>query len=104
MGLRYKIDVMKALKDKGITTYMMRKDKILSESTIQKLRQGIGISWENLETICSLLECQPSEIIEYIPEDTEITEQRHPPPPLPLVRRRKIFFRSEIDEGRHSFR
>ena len=67
--LRFKIDIIKALKEKGISTYIMRKDKILSESTIQKLREGKGITWENIDTICKLLECQPGDIIEYIPDD-----------------------------------
>ena len=69
MALGYKIDIIKAFKEKGISTYIMRKEKILSESTIQKLREGKGIAWENIETICRLLECQPGDIIEYIPDE-----------------------------------
>lgn len=68
MGLRYKIDVIKALKEKGVSTYTMRKDKILSESTIQKLREGKGIAWDNIEMLCKLLECQPGDIMEYVPD------------------------------------
>ena len=66
MALRYKIDVLAALKEKGITTYQIRKEKLLSESTVQKLRAGIGVSWENIETLCRLLDCQPSDFIEYV--------------------------------------
>lgn len=69
MALQYKIDIIKALKEKGISTYTMRKEKILSESTIQKLREGKGIAWENLEIICKLLECQPGDIIEYVSDE-----------------------------------
>lgn len=71
MPLRYKVDVIKALKEKGVTTYLLRKNQILSESTIQKLRKGIGVSWDNIETLCRLLQCQPSEIIEYVPDETD---------------------------------
>lgn len=66
MALRYKMDVLAALKEKGITTYQIRKEKLLSESTVQKLRAGIGVSWENIETLCRLLDCQPSDFIEYV--------------------------------------
>lgn len=66
MGLRFKVDVLAALKEKGITTYQIRKEKLLSESTVQKLRAGIGVSWENLETLCRLLDCQPYDLIEYV--------------------------------------
>lgn len=63
MPLAYKIDVLQALKDKGYTTYKLRKDKILSESTIQKLRNNMGVAWENLEILCDLLNCQPGDLI-----------------------------------------
>lgn len=66
MALRYKMDVLAALKEKGITTYQIRKEKLLSESTVQKLRAGLGVSWENIETICCLLDCQPADLMEYI--------------------------------------
>ena len=65
MGLQFKVDILAALKEKGITTYQIRKEKLLSESTVQKLRAGIGVSWENLETLCRLLDCQPYDLIEY---------------------------------------
>lgn len=64
MSLKYKIDVLAALQAKGYTTYRMRKEKLLSESTIQKLRDREGVSWSNLETICQLLECQPGDILQ----------------------------------------
>lgn len=66
MGLQFKVDVLASLKEKGITTYQIRKEKLLSESTVQKLRAGIGVSWENLETLCRLLDCQPYDLIEYV--------------------------------------
>ena len=69
MPLCYKVDIIKALKAHDITTYTLRKDNILSESTIQKLRKGQGISWANIETLCKLLECQPGDLIEYVPDE-----------------------------------
>jgi putative transcriptional regulator len=66
MPLRYKIDVLEALKEKGFTTYILRKESKLSQSTIQKLREGKGIAWENLENLCALLDCQPGDSIEYV--------------------------------------
>ena len=67
--LKYKIDVITALKDKGYTTYTLRKSKLLSESTIQKLREGLGVSWENLDTLCVLLECDIADLLEYVKEE-----------------------------------
>lgn len=71
MGLQYKIDLLDELKSKGYTAYRLRKEKLLSESTIQKLRTGSGISWENIETLCELLNCQPGDILEYKKEKPE---------------------------------
>ena len=66
MGLQFKVEVLAALQEKGITTYQIRQEKLLSESTVQKLRAGIGVSWENLETLCRLLDCQPYDLIEFV--------------------------------------
>lgn len=69
MPLIYKIDVLPALKKAGYNTNRIRKEKLLSESTLQKFREGKPVSWENIETLCTLLECQPGDILEHIPED-----------------------------------
>lgn len=69
MGLQYKIDVLDALKSKGFTTYTLRKENILSQSTIQKLRERKGLAWENIENLCRLLDCQPGELFEYVKDE-----------------------------------
>lgn len=65
MPMKYKFNVLSELKNKGYTTYRIRQSKLLSESTVQKLRNEEPVSWENIETICRLLECQPGDILEY---------------------------------------
>ena len=69
MALKYKINVLDALKEKGYSSYTLRKEKLLSESTIQKLREGEGVSWDNLDTLCRLLECDISDLLEYQKEE-----------------------------------
>ena len=63
--MRYKIDVIKALSDAGYNTNTIRKQNLLAQSTLQKLRENKPISWANIETLCELLQCQPGDIIEY---------------------------------------
>ena len=65
MPVKYKIDVLSALKEKGYNTNRLRKEKILGESTIQQLREGKLVSWANIDRICTLLECQPGDILEH---------------------------------------
>lgn len=68
MRLQFKLDVLAALNALGYTTYRLRKEKLLGESTIQKLRDGSGVSWEVLGTLCALLKCQPGDLLEYVEE------------------------------------
>ena len=69
MPIRYKIDVLAALKEKGFSTYKIRKDKLLAESTVQALRMSAMVSLENIARICEWLECQPGDILEYVPDE-----------------------------------
>ena len=66
--MKYKIDVLAALKDAGYNTNIIRKEKIMGEAMLQKLRSGQMVSWNVLETICSLLDCQPGDLIEFVKE------------------------------------
>lgn len=68
--IRYCTDVLAALKEAGYSSYRLRKEKIINESSIQQLRNGELVSWKIFNTICSLLECQPGELIEWVPDDT----------------------------------
>lgn len=64
MKLCYKIDILSALRSAGYSCYRLRRNKILGEAVIQKLRNGEGVGWSTLETLCNLLSCQPADIIE----------------------------------------
>ena len=68
MAIRYKIKVIDALKDAGYSTYRIRKENRLHEMTLQALRNNKLVSWDVLDKICSLLDCQPGDIIERVPE------------------------------------
>lgn len=74
MPLKYKIDVLQALKNKGYNTNTLRKNKLLAEGALQRLRHSEPVSWSSLAQICKLLECQPGDILAYIPDATEKEE------------------------------
>lgn len=67
----YKIDILKELSNRGYTSTRLRKEKIISEGTMQHIRNGKGITTDTLNTICIILRCQPSDIIEITPTDEE---------------------------------
>lgn len=66
--LKFKIDVLLELKQKGFSTYRLRKDKLLSEDTKRYIKLGVLRGAESLNTICKLLDCQPGDILEYVPD------------------------------------
>ena len=69
--LKYKIDIMEALKKIGYTSYKIRKDKLIGEAQLQKVRTGEIASKDTLNTICKLLDLQPGDILEYVPDESE---------------------------------
>ena len=71
MPIKYKVDVIAALKEAGYNTTRIRKEKIMGEAMLQKIRSGQMVSWATLETICDLLGCQPGDLLEYIKEAPE---------------------------------
>ncbi len=68
--IRLSCDLLDALKDAGYSSYRMRKEKILGEAAMTKIRSGGLPSWHELDTICSLLGCQPGQLVEYVPDAT----------------------------------
>ena len=65
MPMKYKVDVIAALKEAGYNTSRIRKERIMGEAMLQKIRSGQMVSWSTLETICALLQCQPGDLIAY---------------------------------------
>lgn len=69
--IRYKIDIVKELSEKGYNSAKLRKDKIMSQATLQNIRHGVNFNIQTLNDICIMLRCQPSDIIEVVATDEE---------------------------------
>lgn len=69
MPIKYKIDIIEALKEQGFTSYRIRKEKIIGERQMQQIRNGEVVSIACLTKLCELLNCQPGDILEYVPEE-----------------------------------
>lgn len=54
------------MKEKGLTTYRIRKEKIISEGTLQSLREGKSVTTDAIANLCEALECQPGDIMEFV--------------------------------------
>lgn len=72
MSIQYKINTLQSLKNAGYNTNRLRKEKILGEATIQKLRNNELASWRTIDNLCRLLNCQPGDIMEYVPDEPDV--------------------------------
>ena len=67
--IKYKLDVQEELKKKGYTSYIIRKNKYLSEGTLAKIKRGESINMKSLNAICCMLRKNVDDVI-----DIEITD------------------------------
>lgn len=68
MPIKYKIDVLVALKEAGYSSYKLRQMKLFGERVITRLRHKESVSYDVLAKICELLHCQPGDLLEYVEE------------------------------------
>ena len=54
------------MKEKNLTTYKIRKEKIINESTLQHFRENKPVSTNSIAALCKALNCQPGDIMEYV--------------------------------------
>lgn len=56
------------MKGKGITTYKLIKEYSFSRGTLDSLKQNRNISTATLNDLCTILECEVSDVIKFIPD------------------------------------
>ncbi len=66
------------LKQNGKTFYSLRKDKIVGTATIKKLQDNNGgyIDTRTINNLCQYLNCQPGDIIEYVPDNNHSLSEK----------------------------
>ena len=67
--IKYKSDIIQDLNNHGYSTYKIRKEKIFTESQLQNIREHKLLTQDALNRLCSLLNCQPGDILEHIPDE-----------------------------------
>lgn len=59
--------LMSLLKERGYTTYKIRKEKLIGQGTLTALKNGTGgLDSKTIARLCKILECQPGDIMEYV--------------------------------------
>lgn len=69
--LIYKINVLKELKEAGYNTTRIRREKIISEASLQHIRDNEMIAMKTLDTLCRILDMQPGNIIKFVEDPPE---------------------------------
>ena len=64
-------DILKKLSNAGYNTNRLRTERLLSESTIQGIREGKPLTAKTIDTVCLLLNCQPNNIMQVVREAPE---------------------------------
>jgi len=71
MSIRYD-KLFALLKEKGYSTYRIRKEKLIGQATYTAIKNGTGgLDAKTMDRLCAVLQCQPGDIMEYVEEDAQ---------------------------------
>ena len=57
------------MKEKGINTTRIRRENIIGQGTLTAIKKGTGgLDAKTVAKLCTLLNCQPGDIMEYVPD------------------------------------
>lgn len=59
------------MKEKGLTTYRIRMENIISQSALTALKNGKSVTTDTIAKLCKVLNCQPGDILEYEEEQND---------------------------------
>ena len=71
MSIRYD-KLFALLKEKGYSTYRIRKEKLIGQATFTAIKNGTGgLDAKTMNRLCAVLNCQPGDIMEYVEGDAQ---------------------------------
>ena len=63
--------LIKRMQEAGITSYTIKRDKIIGQATYRKSWRAAILTLEQSQKLCKVLHCQPGDLMEYTEEDNE---------------------------------
>lgn len=69
MAIRYRGDIVGALKAAGYNTVRIRKENIFGQKTMSDFRHNAVVPYQSINRLCEILGCQPGDILEYVPDE-----------------------------------
>ena len=71
MGIIVNLDVMMAKRKKGLSELAAEVDITLANLSILKNNKAKAVRFSTLEAICKALDCQPGDILEWVPDEED---------------------------------
>ena len=71
MGIVINLDVMMAKRKMGLTELSKEVDITMANLSILKNNKAKAIRFTTLDAVCKALNCQPGDILEYVPDNTQ---------------------------------
>ena len=68
MAIVVNLDVMMARRKKGLKELAAEVDITMANLSILKNNKARAVRFSTLEAICAALDCQPGDILEYVPD------------------------------------
>ena len=62
-------ELFKKMQSAGLTSYRIRKEKIISERSLQALRENRAVNTDTICALCRVLNCQPGDLMKYVPDN-----------------------------------
>lgn len=77
MAIRINLDVMMARRKIGLTELSQEVDVTMANLSILKNNKAKAVRFSTLNAICKALDCQPGDILEYVPDGdgAEVSEE-----------------------------
>lgn len=69
MGIVVNLDLMMAKRKMSLGELAQRVDITMANLSILKNNKARAVRFSTLEAICKALDCQPGDILEYVPEE-----------------------------------
>lgn len=61
--------LLEIFSQRGITSYTIKKENIIGQASYKKIKEGGDIDTRTIAKLCKYLQCQPGDILEYIPDE-----------------------------------
>lgn len=71
MAIVINLDVVMAKKKMGVTELAKEIDITMANLSILKNNKAKAVRFTTLDALCKALDCQPGDILEYVPDETQ---------------------------------